>query len=154
MQIEGENKLELLIEIPRWSFSKRTSSGKLDFVSPFPCPFNYGRATALAGADGDPLDIVMLGPRLPRGTKVKVPIVGAVQFIDRGIADDKLICGTRPIGHVKRFWILAFFRFYAQCKKLLYLFRRLSGPTYCAGWCNPAAAIARARQRQFDPARD
>ena len=34
--------VEVVIEIPRWSFLKRGSSGRIDFVSPLPCPFNYG----------------------------------------------------------------------------------------------------------------
>ena len=34
--------VDVVIEIPRWSFLKRGSSGGVDFVSPFPCPYNYG----------------------------------------------------------------------------------------------------------------
>ena len=33
-------ELEVVIEIPRGSFLKRGSDGQVDFVSPFPCPFN------------------------------------------------------------------------------------------------------------------
>ena len=39
-------ELEVVIEIPRGSFLKRGSSGRIDFVSPLPCPFNYGSAPA------------------------------------------------------------------------------------------------------------
>ena len=39
-------QVEVCIEIPRGSFIKRGSSGELDFVSPFPCPFNYGSIPA------------------------------------------------------------------------------------------------------------
>jgi len=35
-------ELEVVIEIPRRSFLKRGSTGHIDFVSPLPCPFNYG----------------------------------------------------------------------------------------------------------------
>jgi hypothetical protein len=35
-------EVEVLIEIPRGSFVKRGSTGHVDFVSPLPCPFNYG----------------------------------------------------------------------------------------------------------------
>ena len=34
--------VEVVVEIPRGSFLKRGSSGRVDFVSPLPCPFNYG----------------------------------------------------------------------------------------------------------------
>ncbi|MFY0541612.1 hypothetical protein [Nannocystis pusilla] len=30
------------IEYPRWSVVKRRSDGSVDFVSPLPCPYNYG----------------------------------------------------------------------------------------------------------------
>ena len=35
-------EVEVVIEIPRGSFLKRGSTGHVDFVSPLPCPFNYG----------------------------------------------------------------------------------------------------------------
>lgn len=142
---EDRLELEIIIEIPRGGFLKRTSGGKVDFVSPFPCPFNYGSAVGLRGSDGDPLDAVLLGPRLPRGTRATVPVIAAVQLIDRGLIDDKLICSNRPLGRRDRCLVLLFFRFYAQCKRLLYLIRRLPGSTYCAGWSDPKAAIERAR---------
>ena len=44
-------ELEVVIEIPRGSFLKRGSSGRIDFVSPLPCPFNYGSAPAWLGLD-------------------------------------------------------------------------------------------------------
>jgi inorganic pyrophosphatase len=89
--------LEVIIEIPRGSFLKRGSTGELDFISPFPCPFNYGSIPAFIGLDGDLLDAVVLGPRLPRGTTVKVNAWGAIRMIDRGLYDDKLICSHSPI---------------------------------------------------------
>ena len=35
-------EVEVIIEIPKGSFIKRGSTGQVDFVSPLPCPFNYG----------------------------------------------------------------------------------------------------------------
>ncbi len=147
METEGRIKLEIeiVIEVPRGSFLKRTSSGDVDFFSPFPCPFNYGSVRGLSGPDGDPLDAVLLGPRVPRGTRATVRVVGAVQLVDRGLIDDKLICSARPLGRCDRYLVLLFFKFYAGCKRLLYMIRRLPGSTYCAGWSDPGAAIERAR---------
>ena len=65
-------QLEIVIEIPRGSFLKRGSTGELDFISPFPCPFNYGSVDQYIGLEGDLLDAVVLGPRLPRGKRVTV----------------------------------------------------------------------------------
>ena len=56
----------MVIEIPRGSFLKRGSTGRLDFLSPVPCPFNYGSVESLIGLEGDLLDAVVLGPRLSR----------------------------------------------------------------------------------------
>lgn len=138
-------KLEVVVEVPRGSFLKRSSSGKVDFFSPFPCPFNYGSVRELFGPDGDPLDAVLLGPRVPKGKRATVLVVGAVQLVDRGSIDDKLVCSTRPLGRCDRYMVLLFFKFYAACKRLLYMIRRLPGSTYCVGWCDPKSAIERAR---------
>jgi inorganic pyrophosphatase len=32
--------VDVVIEVPRGSFLKRGSSGRTDFVSPLPCPYN------------------------------------------------------------------------------------------------------------------
>jgi len=139
--------LEVTIEIPSGSFLKRGPTGKVDFVSPFPCPFNYGSVEALVGLEGDLLDAVVLGPRLPRGTRVTVRAFGAVGLTDRGMYDDKLICSHHPVGRWKRTLVLLFFIFYAKCKWLLNLFRGQTGRNACEGWGDPGAAIARARPR-------
>jgi inorganic pyrophosphatase len=55
--------LDVLIEVPRGSFVKRGSTGVVDFVSPLPCPFNYGSVPQYLGLEGDLLDAVVLGPR-------------------------------------------------------------------------------------------
>ena len=130
-----------------YSFLKRGSTGRLDFVSPLPCPFNYGSVPAYLGLEGDLLDAVVLGPRLRRGTRVRIRPMGAVRMVDRGMYDDKLICARRPLTTRQRFWILLFFRLYARGKGLLNLLRRQPGGNACKGWCDAGAAIARARPR-------
>jgi inorganic pyrophosphatase len=146
--------LEVVIEIPRGSFLKRASTGRVDFVSPFPCPFNYGSADAYLGPDGDSLDVVVMGSRVRRGTRMTVRVFGAVRLIDHGVSDDKLICSNGPIGLVQRFLILLFFRFYSVCKRLLYLVRGRPGSYRCEGWCDPKSAIERTRPRNKAPAGD
>jgi inorganic pyrophosphatase len=141
-------QLEVVIEIPRGSFLKRGSKGQLDFVSPFPCPFNYGSVETLIGLEGDLLDAVVLGPRLKRGARVTVRVFGAIGLTDRGMYDDKLICSTRPLAPWQRSLVLLFFRFYAKCKGVLNFFRRRPGRNRCEGWCRAEEAIGRARLRQ------
>jgi inorganic pyrophosphatase len=138
-------ELEVVIEVPRWSFLKRGSSGSVDFVSPLPCPFNYGAVPTLLGLEGDLLDAVVLGPRLPFGTLARVRAWGAVTLTDRGMSDDKLICSNaRPTAAQLRA-VLRFFHFYARCKGLLNLWRRRPGRNACDGWCTAQDALARAR---------
>ena len=141
-------QLDVVIEIPRGSFLKRGSTGRLDFISPFPCPFNYGSVDKYIGLEGDLLDAVVLGPRLRRGKRVTVRAVGAVGLTDRGMYDDKIICSTDPDTPQRRFLILLFFRFYARCKGVLNFFRGRPGRNACDGWCDAREAISRARLRK------
>lgn len=140
-------ELEVVIEIPRGSFVKRGSTGQVDFVSPLPCPFNYGSVPQLLGREGDLLDAVVLGPRLPRGARAAVRAWGAVVLTDRGMSDDKLVCSRQPLTAAERRWVLRFFRFYALCKGLLNRWRRRPGRNACDGWCGAREALARARPR-------
>jgi len=140
-------EVEVVIEIPRGSFLKRGSTGRIDFVSPFPCPFGYGSVRSLLGLEGDLLDAVVLGPRLPAGTRLRLPAWGAVILADRGMTDDKLICSAAPVSPIERQRVLRFFHFYAKCKALLNLWRRRPGRNGCDGWCDAADALARARPR-------
>jgi inorganic pyrophosphatase len=141
-------EVEVVIEIPRGSFLKRGSTGQVDFVSPLPCPFNYGSIENFVGLEGDLLDAVVLGPRLQCGTRVYVKAYGAVGLTDRGMYDDKLICGCHPIGEKQKRFVLAFFWFYAKCKALLNLIRRRRGRNACEGWGDAREAIARAHSRE------
>jgi inorganic pyrophosphatase len=143
-------EVEVLIEIPRGSFLKRGSTGHVDFVSPVPCPFNYGSVPQYVGLEGDLLDAVVLGPRLPLGARTRVRAWGAVILTDRGMTDDKLICSQLPLSPNQRRMVLHFFHFYAKCKGLLNLYRRRPGRNACDGWCTASEAIGRARPR--DPA--
>ena len=138
-------ELEVVIEVPRGSFLKRGSSGSVDFISPLPCPFNYGAVPTHLGLEGDLLDALVLGPRLRYGTRTRVRAWGAITLMDRGMSDDKLICSDCPPSPDELRKVLAFFHFYARCKGLLNLWRRRPGRNACDGWCSASEAIARAR---------
>jgi inorganic pyrophosphatase len=140
-------ELEVVIEVPRGSFLKRGPAGHVDFVSPLPCPFNYGSVPQFIGLEGDLLDALVLGPRLALGTRIRVKAWGAVTLTDRGMSDDKLVCSARPLTASQRCGVLRFFRFYARCKALLNFFRRRPGRNACEGWFSAQYALARARPR-------
>jgi inorganic pyrophosphatase len=140
-------ELDVLIEIPRGGFLKRGSSGQVDFVSPLPCPFNYGAVPQYLGLEGDLLDAVVLGPRLPAGSRLRVKAWGAITLSDRGMIDDKLICSHEPVEAAQRRRLLRFFSLYASCKGILNLLRRRPGRNACEGWLEAGEALARARPR-------
>jgi len=140
-------ELDIVIEVPRGSLLKRGSTGHVDFISPLPCPFNYGSVPAYVGLEGDLLDALVLGPRLRLGTRVRARAWGAVILTDRGMSDDKLVCSDHPVSPVERRNVLRFFHFYAKCKGLLNAWRRRPGRNACEGWCEAAQALARAQPR-------
>lgn len=120
--------------MPRFGFVKRTPRGDVDFVSPLPCPVNYGSVPDTSAPDGDPLDAVVMGPRLCRGARLSVPVRGVILFVDAGQKDDKLVCKHTPLTAADRALLLSFFRLYALAKRALNAARGLRGPTRCLGF--------------------
>ena len=75
-----------------WEFKK----GKPRNVSFIGYPGNYGFIPQSIldkkdGGDGDPLDVIVLGPSVPMGSVQKIRILGALQLLDKGEQDDKII---------------------------------------------------------------
>jgi len=140
--------LDIVIEVPRGSFLKRGPSGRVDFVSPLPCPFNYGSVPAMIGLEGDLLDALVLGPRLSYGASVTLPAWGAVTLMDRGMIDDKLICCAHEPSAQEWSGVLRFFGLYARCKWVLNQLRGRPGRNACEGRIGAEEAIARARPRE------
>jgi inorganic pyrophosphatase len=127
------DRLEVVIEVPRGSFIKRKDNGDVDFVSPFPCPFNYGSVPNTLSGDGDRLDALVLGPRVARGARLTEEVVGCVRFLDAGQEDPKYICSQSPLSAEDRRRIALFFRFYARAKQVLNLLRGKRGKTVYGG---------------------
>lgn len=59
-------------------------------------PFYYGFIQETLAEDGDPLDVVILTGNYDRGASVKVKVIDAIDYVDRGENDPKLI--TLPLG--------------------------------------------------------
>ena len=118
-------EVEVVVEVPRGGFVKRRTNGAIAFVSPLPCPFNYGSVPGSHAADGDPADAVVLGPRLERGHHGTWPVRAVVRFTDAGRIDDKLVCGP-PLRQRDCMVLKAFFSVYALAKRTA---GRLAGET-------------------------
>jgi inorganic pyrophosphatase len=144
MQMISPPSVEVVIEVSSGDFLKRGSNGEIDFFSPLPCPYNYGSIHQYIGGEGDYLDAIVLGPRLPKGSVVRVNAYGSVGLSERFMYDDKLICSTERISSGDRRNVLKFFRLYAIFKDVLNILRGRSGRACCEGWGDASAAIARA----------
>lgn len=103
-----DGDVNVVIEIPagtreKWEVDKTNGTMKLEFVNNKPriinyigYPGNYGMIpqTLLPkelGGDGDPLDVIVLGSPVERGSVLKCKIIGVLNLLDRGECDDKLI---------------------------------------------------------------
>jgi len=76
----------------KWKFKK----GKPRIVKYLSYPGNYGMIpqTLLPkelGGDGDPLDVLVLGRALPRGSVVEAKVIGVLKLLDNGEKDDKIL---------------------------------------------------------------
>lgn len=120
-------EVEVVVDTPRGSFVKRRDDGGIDFVSPFPCPYNYGSVPGTCAGDGDRLDAIVFGPRLARGSRVRVPVRGVVHFVDGGAEDLKLVCSPHRLRRRERALIELFFRTYVPFKRALQTLRRGRG---------------------------
>ena len=129
-----ETELTVVVDVPRGSFVKRDDNGIVDFVSPFPCPFNYGHVPGTRAEDGDAMDAVVLGRRLPLGTASTVAVRGRIGFIDAGLPDPKWVCARSPLSSLQRLQVQGFFRFYALSKGIINRARGKHGPTRYLGW--------------------
>lgn len=103
-----DGDVNAVIEIPagtieKWELNKTTGEVQWEMVDNKPrivnyigYPGNYGMIprTVLSkenGGDGDPLDIIVLGPPVERSEVVKCKVIGVLYLKDRGEQDDKLI---------------------------------------------------------------
>ncbi len=124
-------RVTVRIEVPRGGFVKREGA-RVEYVSPVPCPFNYGCVPDRPAPDGDPLDALVLGPRLAIGAEVDVPVHAVARFLDDGAVDDKLVCGPDPTDAELRA-IARFFRVYAIARRWMNRARGHHGDTRFLG---------------------
>jgi len=104
----ADGTVNVVIEIPagqtaKYEVNKKTGmleleqkDGKPRFVKYLGYPGNYGMIprTILPkeqGGDGDPMDVLILGPAVPIGSIVKARPIGVLDLLDRGEKDYKIL---------------------------------------------------------------
>lgn len=104
----GDDAVHVVVEIPagsvdKWEVDKTDGSLRWEFRDGKPrqvrylgYPGNYGMIPrtllpAAQGGDGDPLDVLVLGPAVPHGSVVRARVVGVLRLQDDGEQDDKLL---------------------------------------------------------------
>jgi inorganic pyrophosphatase len=104
----ADGSVNALVEIPagtdaKWELRKADGAlvweiqeGRPRVVQFLAYPANYGMiprtlVSAEDGGDGDPLDVLVLGAALPRGSVVRVRPIGVLWMLDQGERDDKLL---------------------------------------------------------------
>jgi len=78
------------------TFEQDIKNGKKRVVEFLSYPGNYGfipntMSDKQKGGDGDPIDILVLSESVPTGTVLEVMIIGAIELIDEGEIDTKII---------------------------------------------------------------
>ncbi len=100
--------IHVVVEIPtgsadKWEVSKPDGKMRWEVVKGQPrvvqylgYPGNYGMVPrtlldTASGGDGDPLDVLVLGPPHNRGAVLQVRPIGVLRLLDRGERDDKVL---------------------------------------------------------------
>jgi inorganic pyrophosphatase len=111
--LNADGTANLVVEIPagtneKWEVKQDgvmhwdLKDGKPRVVKYLPYLGNYGEIPRTRQVDGDPIDLIALGPAFGRGSVVPTRIIGVAKFTDKGETDDKLlgvVPGT-PLGDV------------------------------------------------------
>ena len=145
----GDGTINGYVEIPRgesqkWEFRIPLNRREVDRVIPSELggyPINYGFIPQTVSYDGDPADILVLGPPLEGGALVKGRIVALMEMEDTGDLDSKVIISlldaqgrpTHALTDEDRRQMTAFF----DASK-----KHQGKPTKVTGWGNAEAARA------------
>jgi hypothetical protein len=76
---------------------------------------------------------MVLGPRVGRGSRLRVSIVAVAHFVDAGVSDPKWIASDSPLSALDRVALTAFFQTYVLLKRVLQARRGQTGATRYEG---------------------
>lgn len=159
--INPDSTVNMIVEIPagttaKYELNKVSYDLKIDSIDGLPrfidylgYPGNYGMIpnTILPksqGGDGDPLDIILLGPAVARGSVQKVSIIGVLELLDNGEQDDKLIAIDPKLNWSRISDIEDLDKFYPGAKSIIATFfqnYKGVGQMQFIGWSSKSKAM-------------
>ena len=106
--VTGSRSVHVVVEIPagtseKWEVTAdgrhlaiERVDGRRRRIRYLPYPTNYGfipatRSDPTTGGDGDPIDVILIGPARPCGALVQARVVGMLRLRDDGERDDKIL---------------------------------------------------------------
>lgn len=105
--LNADGTINMVVEIPagrtdKWEVKKdgllhwdfKDEKPRIVQYLGYPCNYGMVPQTVLAkesGGDGDPLDCLVLGAAAPRGSVLKVKVIGVIKLSEKGEQDDKLL---------------------------------------------------------------
>jgi inorganic pyrophosphatase len=112
--INDDGTINGYVEIPRgertkWEFDMATNDRAVDRILPAEIggyPVNYGFVPQTISYDGDPFDVLVLGPPLPGGALVRGVIVGVMFMEDEKGLDSKVVISD-AVEHGPRYALTA-----------------------------------------------
>lgn len=131
----------------RWALDREDRSRReIDYLA---YPVNYGMVPRTLAADGDPLDVLVLGRGIERASVASTRIIGVLEMQHDGIRDDKLIAVPLDNELVNGFSRLRELEqldaYYPESRAILVLWFSNywgRGATEVVGWGNAAEANA------------
>jgi inorganic pyrophosphatase len=106
--VNPDGTINVVVEIPagtnqKWEVSADGNTLVWEFdgdqprvIDYLPYPGNYGMIPRTLrrleqGGDGGALDVMVLGPGVPRGSVIRARPIGVIELLDRGEQDDKIL---------------------------------------------------------------
>lgn len=160
---EADGSVNAVVEIPSGTIAKfevddgdgilrwarRREDGARREIDYLPYPVNYGMVPRTLAADGDALDIFVLGRGLPRADVVRTRVIGVLEMAHDGTRDDKLIAVPvdEPLrnGFSRLVDVHELDTYYPAARAILVLWFANywgAGATEVVGWGNAAEANA------------
>lgn len=164
--LNPDGSVNVVVEIPAGTTAKyevdkasgvlrwERTRGALRTIEFLGYPGNYGMVPSTIlpqdeGGDGDPLDVLVLGAALARGSVVRVRLIGVLRMLDEGENDDKLIAVPVQVDRESSFTELEDVSElgdrHPEAKRIIELwFSAYEGPAVVElkGWSGSAEAIA------------